>query len=231
MATLNEITYSVLSPVRPYMTGDSHLSIEKVQYDIKNERSKLIRNELNKNRTIDPTIIQSLGCVPVQAVDAAECCTITTNCYVMRTVDKIPNAVETHRKKLITRVGPVNITLKGYSFINYTQAQYSGNNAYTKNDTYAFILNGYIYIKSNNPDIYTLKYINIQGVFEDPTALTNYQCHEDDITPCYDEDSTYPINDWMVTYIEQILQEKYLKQYIAIPKDKSNDATDQITDK
>lgn len=229
MATLNEITYSVLSPVRPYMTGDSHLTIEKVQYDIKNLRSRLIRNEQNKNRTIDSALIQTLGCVPVKAVDASECCTVKTNCYVMRTVDKIPNAIELHRKKLITRVGPVNITSKPYSFITYTESQWAGNNTFTKNDIYAFLLNGYIYLKSNNPDIYALKYINIQGVFDDPTALADYACNEEGTVKCYDEDQPYPINDWMVSYIEDMLQEKYLKQY-SYPADKANDATDQKTD-
>lgn len=231
MSTLNEITYSVLSPVKPYLTGDTRLTIEQVQYDIKINRAVLIRNELNKNRSKDPGIIQSLGCVPIKAVDSAECCELKSGCYIMRTVDPIPGAIETHNKPQITRIGPIDLSKKGYSFITYTQAQFAGNNKYTKNSIYTFLLNGYVYIVSNNPNIYSQEYINIQGIFEDPTEVSKYKCDIDSDKKCYDEDSPYPIKDWMVSYLITILQEKYLKIYNIMPKDKSNDSTDQITDK
>jgi hypothetical protein len=75
-----------------------------------------------------------------------------------------------------------------------------------------------------------LKYINIQGIFENPEDLTAYQCSETDETPCYNEDSSYPLNAWMIGYIENLLYEKYAKM-LQIPDDKSNDATDKVTDK
>lgn len=230
MATLNELVFGVLSSVAPYASEDTRFTYEKVAYDIKNSRAVLIRNELNKNRSIDPAIIQSLGCVPVKAVDEAECCSVTTGCYIMRTVEKIPNTIETYNKKLVTRIGPIKLTEKGYNIVSYNQAQYSGNGEYTKKEVYAFIHNGYVYLKSKNPDIYQLKYINIQGIFENPEDLTAYQCSETDETPCYNEDSSYPLNAWMIGYIENLLYEKYAKM-LQIPDDKSNDATDKVTDK
>jgi len=231
MSTLNEIVFSVLSPVKSHLSGDSRLTYEKVSFDVKNQRALLIRNEVNKSRAKDPALIQSLGCVPIKAVDTAECCDITTGCYIMRTVDKIPNFIQTHSRKQITRVGPIDITKKPYSFVTYTQAIYTGHNSFTKNEIYAFELNGYIYIMSKNPDIFTLKYINIQGILEDPQDAADYACDIDSNEPCYSEDSDYPISDWMIPYIENILQEKYVKTYLSLPKDQGNDGEEQLTDK
>jgi hypothetical protein len=231
MSTLNEIVFSVLSPVKPYLSGDSRLTYEKVAYDVKNQRALLIRNELNKSRAKDPAFIQSLGCVPIQAVDATECCEIKSGCYIMRTVDKIPAFLMTHSKKQITRVGPIVLSKRPYSFITYTQAIYTGENKFTKNEIYAFELNNYIYLMSKDSSIFTMKYINIQGILENPEDAAAYACTDEDSTPCYNDDSPYPISDWMVPYIENILQEKYMKTYMIVPKDQANDAEDQATDR
>lgn len=229
MNTLNSIVYSILSSVKPHLTDDEDLTFEKVSYDVQNKRAVFIRNEYNKSREIDPSLIQDLGCVDVVKVDAAECCDIDSGCKVVRTQDKIPVPISTHKKPLITRVGPINKLQRNYNFVTYREAANSGNGAYNQREIYAYYFNGYIYLVSKNPSVYLLKKINIQGVFDNPEDLANYNLCESN-TPCYSDNSPYPLPKWMEEYIKNALKEEYVKVDIVAPKDQANDSKNQVTD-
>ena len=75
--TLNEIAYDLLNLIRAgrSVAGET-ISIDQVKFWVVNTRAQLIRNEANKQRTIDPELIQDLGCVELEEVDAGESCII-----------------------------------------------------------------------------------------------------------------------------------------------------------
>ena len=66
--------FGILGKIKPYLSDDTDVSYREVAFELANQRALLIRNELNKNRTIDSDIIQDLGCVSMEPVDPAECC-------------------------------------------------------------------------------------------------------------------------------------------------------------
>ena len=80
----------------------------RVYFWIKNQRALWLRNELNKNRTIDPNIVQDLGCIELELADKAECCDLEDGCKILRTNVTIPNTIELHNKTGITRVAPID---------------------------------------------------------------------------------------------------------------------------
>ena len=229
MNTLNDIVYSILTSVKPHLTDDEDLTFEKIAYDVRNKRSVFIRNEYNKNRSVDSIFVQDLGCVPVTKVDAAECCDFDSGCKIVRTTEKIPTPIATHRKPLIQRVGPVNKLQRSYNIVTYKEAINSGNGAYNHKEIYTYFHNGYIYLVSKNENVYMLKYINIQGVFENPEDVSRYNLCDSD-TPCYDDNSAYPLPNWMEEYIKTALKEEYIKVDIVMPKDLANDSKNQATD-
>ncbi len=198
--------------------------------DIINEqRSLWLRNEYNKNRSIDPNVQQELACVELELVDPDTCCnlSIPLSCKVVRTKKQIPNTVELYYRKGITSVGPVDITKKRFTMIDYNRVPYAGHGRTTKNAVYSFLYDKYIYVISNNPGFKILKYITIRGLFEDPSALGDFiNCSG---KPCWSPYDIYPLNQWMWTYIKpQIVQQLIQKQMM--PLDESNDAKDNKTE-
>ena len=227
MPTQNEIVYSILDKLKPHLTDDIDISPREVAWEINNTRALFLRNELNKNRTIDPDVIQDLGCVAMEVTDRAECCDISTDCMIVRTVLEIPSAIELHNSTGITRVGPVDKMDLDFSFISYNRAKFAGSGKYNKNIVYAFLRNKRIYLVSKSDKLKFISYINIAGVFENPSEVTPFtNCGGES---CYSSTDEYPVNTWMVPSIQDMVLNKFLNT-LRMPKDTTNDGSDtQIT--
>jgi len=207
-------------------------SIFAVSYytDIINEqRSLFVRNEYNRTREVDPNIQQSY-CDDLELVDPhnCPCADIPVGCKILRTKRKVPNTIEFHHSKAITSVGPVVITARRFTLIDYDRVPFIGNGRTTANTVYAFLYDQYIYIISKNPAKLLLKKIAIRGIFEDPTAIAEFiECSENNI--CWTPDDPYPMNQWMWAYVKpQVMQQ--LLQKRQLPQDDSGNAQDDLAD-
>tara|TARA_R110002074_G_scaffold351931_1_gene523136 strand:- start:126 stop:824 length:699 start_codon:yes stop_codon:yes gene_type:complete len=205
MATLNEIAYDLLTIVRPQISDDSDIEIEQIKFWIKNQRSLWLRNEFNKNRTIDSDLIQTV-CADLEEVDASDCCDIDLDCPILRTKKKIPKTIELHHKEAILRVGPVNKKKRSFSYVDYLQVPWLASGRFNTKMIYAFLHDGYLYVYSKNPAYSSMKALTFRGVFEDPEEIAGFKdCTTDQ--PCYSDDSEFPIKSWMIpTMKESILK-------------------------
>jgi hypothetical protein len=226
MTTLNEIIYDVLNKIRPRRSDEEPLSKRQMAFDIGVLRARFLRNEFNKNRTIDPAFVQDLGCIPLEAVDRAECCEVDTGCHVVRTTMQIPGTIEQHNSTTLTRVGPVDKLQIRYSLVPYERAPFVSTGRFNQKQVYAYLKNKYIYLVSADPNIKHLAHVNVQGVFEDPRAAIDFvTC---DNAPCYSDDGSYPINKWLVDAIIRQLIQDYSPASLA-PTDVTNDAASAVT--
>jgi hypothetical protein len=191
---------------------------------INEQRSLFIRNEYNKNRTIDPNIQQELPCLELELVDPHNCCVpVPIGCKILRTKEPIPNTIEFHHTKGITSVGPIIITAKRFALIDYNRVPYIGNGRTTANTIYAFLYDKYIYIISKDPSVQLLSKISVRGIFEDPTELEQFTNCSTGGT-CWSYDSPYPLNQWMWAYIkEQLRQQLLVKRQIPVDDNGNND--------
>ena len=229
MPSENELVFSILSKIKPHLSDDTDVSPRDIAFEISTQRSLLLRNELNKNRTIDPDIVQDLGCVAVSPVDSAECCDVSTGCKVMRTDLEIPSTIELHSDYLITRIGPVDKTAKEYSRTSLEASKWVGNGKYTTKEIYAYRANNRIYLVSKTDKHKFLDYINIRGVFDNPDDVSPFtNCSTG--TTCYSSDSPYPLKSWMFTYIKGIILKDYISRY-NLPADILNDGQDNSVTK
>jgi len=228
MATANELIFDTMELIRGNQIGDDvEVSEDQVLYQWNNQRALWLRNEFNKpGRTIDPFLEQDLGCLKLTEADAADCCEIQTGCTVLRTELKIPKTIELHSGPAITRVGPVHKLTVPFTFDNYQKVIYTANGKYTgKKGVFTFLLNDYMYLVSKDPKAQLLDYINVRGVFANPTDLSAFAC--EDGSACFSYDDEYPINNWMIPYIkEQVLQQFGMS--LQIPKDDANDAKEDL---
>lgn len=219
--TLNELAYKILEDLRRTHSDDSDIDIREVKFAINTQRALWLRNELNKNRTIDPTVIQTLGCAELEVSNTSDdCCDIDSGCSIMRTKLVIPSAVELHNEPAIW-VNPVDKLNLPFSFVSYERAKYVGNGTFNTNNIFAFLSNSRIYLVSKNEDVKYMKYITIRGVFEDPSEAGRFtNCSGE---ACYTDDSTYPLKSWMFNYIENEVV-KMLSMRLQLPADDTNNA-------
>ena len=228
--TLNELAYSNLSKIRPKIQNTEVIDIREIKYAWHNQRALWLRNELNKpGRTIDPNFIQDLGCVELEYVDAADCCgSITIGCKVKRSVKQIPNTIERHNGTTITRVGPINKLQVPYSLIRYDQADTFGNGRGNTKVIAAFVHNSYLWAiqKANTIEFQGLKWFTVQGVFENPTEASKFSTC--DGATCYNDDMPYPINRWLVNYINEQVYNLFVNAAF-MPVDESIDSKHSVT--
>ena len=231
MATLNEITYDLLSIVRPQLSDDNDIDERQIKFWINNQRALWIRNELNKKRTIDSDVIQTI-CADLEEVNTSDCCDIELDCStILRTTKKLPETIELHNKQAILRTAPIDKISKPFSFIEYLSVPFVGNGKFNSKNIFSFLHDGYIYLYSKgNPRYKMISNISIRGEFEDPTAASNFKdCGTNE--PCYTDDSPYPIKSWMIPALKQaILQSNLMIEAQADiqAKDNANNAKSDV---
>ena len=213
---------------------DESLAINSIEssysYDfytdlINEQRALFLRNEYNRNRKIDPFVIQTLPCLELELVNPIDCCiTVPNECKVLRTKQIVPNTIELYFKKGIATVGPADITKPRFVVIDYSRVPFIGHGRTTQKAIYTFLYDDRMYVISKDAGVNTIKYITLRGVFEDPTTLLNYVNCVDGST-CWSSSDPYPINQWMWTYIKPTILQQ-LMQKGAAPFDEMNDAQD-----
>lgn len=224
MITLNQMRYQILEALNQY-SDDSRITVRLIDNLIKTKRAMLIRREHNKNRSIDPSIIQKLNCVDIQLVSSVDCPDVCTDepDLILKTKKQIPNTIELNHDKTITRVGTVDIKSRSVFICDYDAAIYWGNGRFNKSQLCFFLLNNYGYLNYKDPKFKVLEKIEIQGVFEDPKEAARFS--DCDGKPCWTPDSPYPLNLWMWDIIKaEIIKE--LLPTLQIPTDKNNNADD-----
>ena len=227
--SINEIAFTCLNSVRGKTVVTEVISVTQIKFLVKVVRAQLLKQDANKGYTADSYIIQDLGCVPVEMADVAECCQVTHGCTILRTVNPIPSTIELHHTQLFTRIGPVDRTQTPFDIIPYERVPYEGDNKFHKNIIKAFTQNnkGYVYFLVPRAKSKMIKYVNIQGVFEDPEQVAEFTTCEG--TACYTDDTAFPIKQWMVDPLCQIVIAKYLRLASQVPFDLSNNAKPDIT--
>jgi len=193
---------------------------------INTQRALALTNQYNqKTRTISSQIIQDLGCVEMECVDASSCCgnLIPIDCKILRSKKEIPKVIEFYNSDAITRVGPIKITSKPFSYIPLKRVPTVGNGRTNKDTIYAFYYNNRIYLYSKNPNYLVIENINVQGVFEDPTEVANFTTCEG--KPCWTPEDKYPMMQKTWAYIRPIIENDLRKKY-GIPIDDSTDTKD-----
>jgi len=221
MATYNEIVYNLKNLYRGGITSDDDtISNKQLIFIFNYYRAKLIREDLNKKRTIDRQLIQSLNCIRVECVDAAECCEIAdSGSTVLRTVEPLPKFLELHDKNLLLFVGTVD-GVKSFQITTQTGSKWTQFSKYIGRMTRAYIKDSNRYLYIINPPK-GIEFITVQGVFENPEDARNVTNCEGN--PCFSYDDEYPISAHMIPVINELIMTKELKAFVTTPTDETND--------
>lgn len=195
------------------------ISDEQFAFWIHEIRSMLISQAIGKRQDISDIWVQALSCMELELVDSSECCFITTDCYILRTKQKLPSSIETSGDNFIIRVtDPIgNVISKSNSF----EVKYNKYNKYTSKKANWYLQNGYLYITNEK----LLEYVNIFAIFENPEELSGFTtCGGGS---CFNWDSPYPCSLKMGNDITNIIMQTKVMPFLQMPHDTSNDALSQ----
>ena len=221
MATYNQIIYNIRNLYRGGLASDDDtVSDRQILFVFNTHRAFLVQQDKRKGRSYDRQVVQDLGRLEVECVDAAECCEIgLTGSNVLRTKEKLPAFLEIDGTIAITYVGRVD-KQEAFQVSSRTQTRWSRFNKFTSKAVKAYIdnNNGYLYIE-NAPK--GLELINVQGVLAEPEKIKDFMdCPGDD---CFSFDEKYPINEGMIARVNDLVLQKDMRLLVTTPQDRVND--------
>lgn len=219
--TLNKI----LSDIRNIATSGANainfrITDNQITYWIHQTRETLINQDIQKRKDLSDTWLQSLTCVDLVEVDKSECCEITTNCKILRTVRQLPDTIETNADNYIVRVESPNgdIISKTTPF----ESKYIGYSKYVTEKSRWYLKNNYLYIINED----YLDKVNIWGIFSNPEDLISFaSC---DGTSCFSINGPYPCSGKMASVITDIILKTKIYPFLQTPRDTSNDSNDNF---
>ena len=238
MPTLNELAYEVWEIVRRNIVDDDEIDIRLIRRMIIDQRELWLSRQLNKGELTETgaggtgsgalygyeRYIQTESC---RALEKFDCTNPVEPCmdtmYLATTAVALDETI--HFPDLLTLKGapaiirivpcscPFNIKI---DFGSFDRARYGGNGRFNTNQVFAFLRDQQsVFACKDETIIDALTSVTIDGIFADPTQLTNYS-----------EDEAFPIDgknwEYMLPEIVKKLQIK-----LNALEDKTNDAQDQ----
>ncbi len=217
---------------RENLYDDDRLDDRLLKHWIHNQRSLWLRNEMNKPRSVDEQIIQSLGAVALEVADRSTSLSYLTGYSVLQTASDIPKVIELNNGDGIIEVGPVDKISRPFSYINIQRSRFIGNGRFNKNCIYAFRYGNRILLAAKEMEsgsfLKYMRYITVRGVFENPLDVATFNHVSGD--SCYDVNTDdYPLNRWMWNYIRDMIIKTNFDLLVQAPTDKANDSSETLT--
>jgi hypothetical protein len=226
MATLQQIIYTVANMRKNWLrTDDDSMTDRQYAFIIDYYRAKLLKQQADSGKTVSSYLIQNLGKVTLVKADKNECCEV--NDCILRVENPVPKTIDTNGNNLITYVGLLNGS-KSFQKTTYNRVIHDANARYTSKQPKWYEQGKYIYIV--NPPSNLLKYINIQGVFENPTEAYQFRtcvCLENDEVGCFNGfDYEYPMSITMLDAIYKMMADAEFKFASVLTADTTNNTKD-----
>ena len=229
--SLNMMVYDVLNIVSGgRTTRDNQISTDQVKFWISTKREVLILRDMDKDKILDTSLVQDLGCIEVIPVNSTECCDIDLDCVFLRSKLPIPMAIGNY-----TRFGAVTKTSRPWDIIQYDRVpleKYAPLYSQKNVKGYFKDLNNYLYVYYNPkgyPEGKYLTHVNLQGILKDPTLASSFnQCTSG--TACYTDNEAYPMTLRMWEIIKtDILQKELRLAEVTQTDDSNNSKSDKDT--
>ena len=209
LGTLKTIIDDIMLILRQNNISESE-QISEIQIEswIHQYRSMLIKQDIDKNRDINPDYIQEITAIPLDIVDRHGSSEFEGGDKILVTSIDIPKSIDFHFKSGIVSVSDLfgnEIQLMGEKRSNmqkYRKYTFYNYSAFRKGDR--------IYI--NGPG--DIQAVNIRGIFENPTDISSYDIEND----------IYPIPSNMIPVLKELIFSKEFK--LNLITDKENNSTD-----
>jgi len=220
--TLNTITTDLLNIIRgSQLTQSEPISKRQLEAWVHEYRAKLIKQDLDKGKMLNPDYTQSLRALELEEVDEAEGTTVSTDYKTFRTKLQLPNTLDLNFKSGLSYVG--TITGQEIQFGSEAKSRWQEYKKYTTNDRIAYLKDSYVYV-TNDRDI---RYITVRGVFEIPPEVSHLDNPNESVTDVT-ENSPYPIPINMIPTLKQMILQGELGIEAMAYSDITNDSASKV---
>lgn len=227
--TYKELGMMVLDLTKLY-SDDADITIEHVIGLAKPYRAFLLDQKYNQSNTWKKPNDSNFQSIMVHLVNISN----MNPCgkpYMLKSVEKIPDKLNVGTMSLFTR----NLADYNISFVNMAKLKLAGSNKYARNQIYAAMSGGYLFLSSGNPTIQYLEKIGLTGVFEDVEAASELSVEIDGCmsenpseSNCDPYDNEFPLEEeLMPQLIDYILKQTIGAAYR--PEDPQNNANDDLS--
>lgn len=216
-------------------SDDSKIDIRSIYYWINTKRSLLIHRDLEKSAFINPTFTQFIPCMNLISVDqnVAVCCNdIPTSCTILRSELKLPKTIPFKGNYGIISISSPMILGKDIKLVDPKNFKYVGNGRHNRLEIFCTIIDDYIYVRTKADIMQNVagKTVSIRLVAENPLDLSSYGLCDATNTSalCFSEDSEYPLPDYLVATVKQMVLQDDLKITMTVPEDNSNNSSSDV---
>lgn len=209
MATLMQFAYDIrmMASGGQGNSANNKLELRQIIFWINSYRAEASFALTDFGKMIAPQLVQDLGIVPLTKVDKADssCPPVEWGCKILKA--KIPKMLDFPENRSLLFVGLIDKQTP--IVINWADtAIFKQATRYGKLFDRCYLIGNTLYVMTRENNVH-LKYINIRGVFEDPSSVYSYP-KEGCTAVCFNEETDeYPLPLRMRKYIvENILQKE-----------------------
>lgn len=222
--SLRSIITDLLKIIRGSKISQSEpISNRQLEAWVHQYRALLLKRDIDKNKMPNPDYIQEINGLELVEEDVigSDMTGFSSDMYIFKTDLKLPNTIDFNHKSGLVYIG----TLDGKEFqlIPQGRSLLQEYKKYTYNDCIAYLKNGYLYLRNSYP----LKYINIRGIFEIPTEVSNF-VNPTTTSISSDLDDRYPIPITMLPTLKEMILKLELGIEAKSPSDDKNDSQSKV---
>jgi len=219
--SLNELTYELWELRRAYIKDTDPLDIRLLVDWIQSKRTMLLKEKFGQPfASIDDHYVQDLGSITMMK-ELTNISGLNNYDHMWRTSIEIPHVIESKEGSgTFTRIGPSDRMSDHFQVVPYKKAYMLGYGKFNYNTIYAFALGNYVYLHSNGGLHFTVKYLNIRGVFQDAVAAARIA------NPSWDYNDDYPINKEIIDQMKALIVNEKFGLTLVQAHDKIDDKDD-----
>lgn len=219
MSTYKELIYLILDELK-MTSDDSHFRLEHILFLLDKYRSLLLKQRYDDVKKDIPDSNFQTICLDMSVVQSfsGDSC---SNRY-LRSKQTLPMLIPIGYPRLTS----VDFFSNDFNIVSNERFIYAGSNKYIKNIIYSSIApDNYLYMKSRNPQAYSIEKVKLTGIFENSEAASDLVC---DNIQCDILDREFPMEESLLsTLVELIVKE--LSGYKYQMKDTFNNANDDLS--
>lgn len=219
MKTYRQLVYMVLDELK-LMSDDSSFTEDHIIFLLSNYRAFLLKQRYADIRKEVPLSNYQTICLNLEKHEGIE--GLSCGDTYMRSTVKIPETMSIGH----SRVHSDDYFNGEITYVSKDRLRYVGHNKWLQNIIYATKgPDGYLYMKSSNPQFYYLERIKLTGIFSDTEEASELECEQSESCDILDKD--FPLEEAIIPpLIELVVKE--LTGAIYKPEDSENNAMDDL---
>lgn len=195
--------------------NSNKLDDRQIIHWINRQRALWLRREYNQMREVRNNEKQILYKISLEVIgDEFSPITLNNNMSILRSSYKVPRTIQYHVNDGILAVRGVNKLSERISYTDRESALYKGNGWFNRKKIFAFKDDDYIWIKygPNADKDKIIKYVQVEGVFENPLEVDIFNG-----TPYAIQkgDSEYPISAAFMDFIDSEILKINVQRFVS----------------